>query len=172
MLRSLVASASPTSTPLIALSAAREQVLAAVAPLGSEVVEVDAALGRVLSHDLTAAADVPPFPSSAMDGYAVRAGGAGRTLTITGESRAGFPARGSVREGEAIRISTGAAVPEGATAVIAQEATTASDHAVGTREAIAEGENIRLPGEDMCSRGARGSAPWDSERWWRRARAR
>ena len=149
MLRSLVASASSTSTPLTPVSAAREQVLAATILLGSEVVGVDAAPGRVLTQDLTAIADVPPFPSSAMDGYAVLAGGAGRTLIVTGESRAGSPAPRPVGDGEAIRISTGAAVPDGATAVIPQEATVASGQAVDTREAIAEGENIRLPGEDM-----------------------
>ena len=109
------------STRLISIREARERVLGATARLGAEPVEIDEALDRVLAEDLTAAADVPPFPCSAMDGFAVRAGPAGRTLTLVGESRAGMPASGAVGDGEAIRISTGAALPAGASAVIRQE---------------------------------------------------
>jgi molybdopterin molybdotransferase len=138
------------STTLITVTRARELVLAAVRPLGSELVEIDAALGRVLAQDVSAAGDVPSFPSSAMDGYAVMAGDAGRTLTIVGESRAGAPAQGPLDDGEAIRISTGAAVPDGATAVIPQEDIASSgEAAIVTGAAVLPGENIRAPGEDM-----------------------
>jgi molybdopterin molybdotransferase len=137
-------------TPLISITEARRRVLDATTPLGTEPVELDDALGRVLAQDVTAAGDVPPFPCSAMDGYAVIAGVAGRTLQIVGESRAGTPSRHGLAEGEAIRISTGAAVPPGATAVIPQENVELhGDDAIHTNAAAEPGEHIRGAGEDM-----------------------
>jgi molybdopterin molybdotransferase len=135
---------------LISVATARELVLAAIEPLASERVPLDDALHRVLAEGLTAAGDVPPFACSAMDGYAIEAGPAGRTLEITGESRAGAPAQSAVDDGHAIRISTGAPVPEGATAVIRQEdVEQLGDHAIRTRTPTPRGDNIRLPGEDQ-----------------------
>ncbi|MGO9820038.1 MAG: gephyrin-like molybdotransferase Glp [Solirubrobacteraceae bacterium] len=140
------------STTLITVTHARELVLDAVTPLATEQIGVAAALHRVLAADVRAAADVPPFPSSAMDGYAIEAGDAGRVLTISGESRAGAPADHELGHGEAIRISTGGAVPAGATAVIPQERVRVNGSAIETREHVARGQNIRLPGEDMRAR--------------------
>ena len=117
--------------------------------LGEERVSVDAALDRVLARDVEATGDVPPFPCSAMDGYAIKAGAAGRTLTVVGESRAGAPSEQPVSDGEAIRISTGGAVPPGTEAVIRQEDVDAGDRSVQTRVAIDAGANIRHAGEDM-----------------------
>ncbi|MFL5862425.1 MAG: gephyrin-like molybdotransferase Glp [Solirubrobacteraceae bacterium] len=137
-------------TPLISIAEARRCVLRAVAPLGSERIGLDDALGRVLADDVAAVGDVPPFPCSAMDGYAVTAGEAGRTLTIVGESRAGTPSQHHLTAGEAIRISTGAAVPPGATAVIPQEnVVTDGDRVIETGTAVAPGEHVRAPGEDI-----------------------
>src|SRR5947209_1608948 len=138
------------ATPLISIAEARQRVLDAVTPLGAEPVALDDALGRVLAQDVAAAGDVPPFPCSAMDGYAVIAGDAGRTLRIIGESRAGTPSGHQLAEGEAIRISTGAAIPSGATAVIPQEnVDLEGDEAIHTNAASAPGEHIRGAGEDM-----------------------
>jgi molybdopterin molybdotransferase len=67
----------------------------------------------VLAEHVEAAGDVPPFANSAMDGFLVAAGPAGRRLRISGESRAGAPARARPGDGEALRISTGALVPAG-----------------------------------------------------------
>ena len=64
-----------------------------VEPLDHEQVEVGDALDRVLAEEVRAAGDVPPFPCSAMDGYAIKAGPAGRTLNVIGESRAGTPSQ-------------------------------------------------------------------------------
>jgi molybdopterin molybdotransferase len=136
-------------TPLITIREARDRVLASTSRLGSERIGVDAALDRVLAHDLEAAADVPPFPCSAMDGYAIKAGPADRTLTVIDESRAGTPATKAVEDGVAIRISTGAAVPGGATAVIRQEDVTERDGAIVLGAEVREGSNIREAGEDM-----------------------
>jgi molybdopterin molybdotransferase len=138
------------SIPLITIVEARRRVMAAVTILGNEPVSINDALGRVLAQDVTANGNVPPFPSSAMDGYAVLAGTAGRRLAIVGESRAGTPADHELTSGEAIRISTGAAVPPGATAVIPQEEVIADgDATIQTTAAVAGGDHIRGAGEDM-----------------------
>jgi molybdopterin molybdotransferase len=134
---------------LLTIAEARTRVLAAITPLPVERVAVTDALDRVLAEDLHAAGDVPAFASSAMDGFAVHAGAAGRTLTVTGESRAGSPARHSVNDGEAIRISTGGAVPDGATAVIRQEDVELGGARIRTTVAVATGEHVRDAGEDM-----------------------
>src|SRR5690349_11860868 len=109
------------SRELISIARARELVLGAARPLPTEDVALADALGRVLAEDVEAAGDAPPYAGSAMDGFALLAGDAGRRVEIIDESRAGHPATASVREGTAIRISTGAVVPAGATAVIRVE---------------------------------------------------
>ena len=139
------------SEDLLTPAAARKLVLAEVEPLGAETVALQDALGRVLAEDVVAGADVPPFAASAMDGYAVIAGAAGRRLRVNGESRAGHPATAPLRDGEAIRISTGAAVPAGADAVVPVEQADESGDAVVPRRDIAPGANVRSAGEDMRS---------------------
>src|SRR3954463_6346728 len=104
------------------VSEARELVLAAVRPLPSEAVALADAVGRVLAEDLTSPLDVPPFDCSAMDGYALVSGKAAE-LRVIGEARAGHPAGVSVEPGTAVRISTGAAMPAGADAVVPVERT-------------------------------------------------
>jgi molybdopterin molybdotransferase len=135
---------------LISIAQARERVLAEVHPLAHERVRIESALDRVLAEPVRAGGDVPPFASSAMDGYAVRAGPAGRRLSIVGEARAGAPAPGQIGEHEAIRISTGAVVPDGATAVIRQEdVRELADGRIETTESAPPGGNVRSAGEDM-----------------------
>jgi molybdopterin molybdotransferase len=135
-------------TDLISITEARRRVLDAVTRLGDEDVSLDAALGRVLAEDVTSTIDVPPFDSSGMDGYALLAG-LEAELEVIDEARAGQPASEAVRPGDAIRISTGAAVPEGANAVVPVERTTAP---TGGRVRVPEtepGANIRRAGEDI-----------------------
>jgi molybdopterin molybdotransferase len=134
---------------LISIERAKTEVLDAVRALANEKVAIADGLGRVLAEDIVAVGDVPPFPSSAMDGYAVKAGAAFRLLAVVGESRAGNPAAAVVTSGEAIRVSTGAAVPEGADAVIRQEDVEREAEAIRTTAETAAGANIRWPGEDM-----------------------
>lgn len=139
-------------TELITIDEARGRVLEAVTRLGDEPVPLGAALGRVLAEDVPSAVAVPPFDSSAMDGFAVVAGPGGE-LDVVGEARAGHPYSGVVAPGTAVRISTGALVPEGATAVIPVERTTAvKEHGSGAAVAVpdtAPGANIRRAGEDI-----------------------
>jgi molybdopterin molybdotransferase len=137
------------SAPLITIERARELVLAHTHPLGPERVDFDDALNRVLAQDVHAVGDVPPFACSAMDGFAIKAGPGGRTLELVGESKAGTPSDQTLHDGQAIRISTGAAVPEGATAVIRQEDVDAGDRAITINDAVQPGENVRNSGEDM-----------------------
>ncbi len=137
--------------PLISIDDAREIVLQSISPLESETIPIDDALDRVLAQDVTCTSDVPPFPSSAMDGYAVLAGPAGRALEVIGESRAGSPTDQVVSDGVAIRISTGGAVPDGASAVIRQEDVELHDRTIALSEAVTNGENIRRAGEDMLA---------------------
>jgi len=138
----------------IAVDDARALVRDAAAALGVRRVEevpVDAALGRVLAEGLRAGGDVPPFPNSAMDGYAVRAGAAGRVLRVAGEARAGHPASVRVEEGVAVRVSTGAALPAGADAVVRQEDADRAGEHVTLRVEAAPGANVRAAGEDMAA---------------------
>jgi molybdopterin molybdotransferase len=152
---------------LITIEDARRTVLSAVTRLGDEPVSLRDALGRVLAEDVTSTLPVPPFESSAMDGFAVVAGPAAE-LDVIGEARAGHPYAGAVAPGQAVRISTGAVLPEGADAVVPVERTTASKEAgpgdgvcddpamrgecrhgrVSVPE-IASGENVRRAGEDI-----------------------
>jgi len=152
---------------LITIDEARKRVLFAVIRLGDEAVPLDAALGRVLAEDVTSAIAVPPFDSSGMDGYALVAGRGGE-LEVIGEARAGHPFAGSVAPGSAVRISTGALVPEGADAVVPVERTAAvkpdgieagvrlmhdmAAHGGHDRISVPEttrGANIRRAGEDI-----------------------
>ena len=135
----------------ITISQAREIVNSAVRRLGSEAVGFDEALGRVLAEEVRAATDVPPFACSAMDGYAVKAGPADRRLQVVAEVRAGSLSSREVSDGEAVRISTGAAVPAGADAVIRQEDVEQQDGTIITRTETPYGTNVRGAGEDQRS---------------------
>lgn len=138
---------------LLSVEAARARVAAAVRPLPLETVALADALGRVLATDLHAGGDSPPFTNSAMDGFAIRSGPAGRRLRIIGESRAGAPADVAVEDGAAVRISTGAMLPSGADAVIMVERTTedSGDGTVTVDAAVEPGQNVRGAGEDMSA---------------------
>jgi molybdopterin molybdotransferase len=134
---------------LIAIAEARGRVLEAVRPLSAEPVGIADALGRVLAEPVESGISVPPFDSSAMDGYAVIAGDAGQ-LELVDEARAGHPATTALRRGTAIAISTGAAVPDGATAVVQVERTERTGETV-TVPATEAGANIRRAGEDITA---------------------
>ena len=106
---------------LLTVDEARRLILERATPLPSERVPLAEAAGRVLAEAARATVDLPPFPSSSMDGYAVRAGDTPGVLPVVGHSAAGRPATRSLGPGEAIEISTGAVVPDGADAVIPVE---------------------------------------------------
>src|SRR5262249_22227119 len=93
--------------------------------------------------------DLPPFPSSAMDGFAVRAADTPGVLPVSGSSAAGRPASGPLAAGVAIAIATGAVVPDGADAVVPIEDVVHTDNSVEIRSAVAAGVNIRPRGGDI-----------------------
>jgi molybdopterin molybdotransferase len=137
---------------------ARRAVLDACAPLPPAAIELDAALGRVLAEDVAAERSLPPFDSSAMDGFAVRAddlASAARcapvTLHVVDESAAGHPARAALAAGQAVAISTGAVIPAGADAVVRVEDTERRDGVVEVRGPVPLGGNIRRAGEDVAA---------------------
>jgi molybdopterin molybdotransferase len=125
-------------------------VLGHVAPLAAEDVPVGDALGRVLADPAASAVDLPPFASSAMDGHAVRAADTPGTLRVVGQSAAGRPAVGRVERGEAISISTGGVVPEGADAVVPIEQSETAGDGLRVPETAA-GVNVRPRAGDVAA---------------------
>ena len=140
------------------LDAARSALLEALAPVTTaETLSLDHALGRVVAEDVPARHDVPPFPNSAMDGYAVRADdpalAAGTPLVVVDRSLAGRPAQRAVGVGETVRIFTGAVLPTGADAVIAQEDATVLDASrVRLAPTARPGRFVRPAGGDVRDR--------------------
>ncbi len=143
---------------LTALSLARAHILDAltVRPATAKV-NLHEAHGRILAQNLLAPADVPPVNNAAMDGFAVRSADlpehGERSLAVAGIALAGKPFDGNVESGSCVRIMTGAAIPDGADTVIAQE------HVIGDMEANPividaghkAGQNMRPRGEDLAA---------------------
>ncbi len=124
-------------------------MLARVRALEPEPVPLAEAAGRVLAADALAVVDLPPFASSAMDGFAVRAADTPGELPVVARSAAGSPAGQALRAGEAIAISTGGVVPEGADAVIPIEYVVERDNSVEIPAAAQPGANVRPRGGDI-----------------------
>jgi molybdopterin molybdotransferase len=136
---------------MISVVEALEKVLSLGARLSSEEVPLRAAAGRVLAEDLRAKRTQPPFSASAMDGYAVQDGdwATGTTLRVIGEAAAGHAFDGAVRPGEAVRIFTGAPLPEGADRVVIQEDVTRTDDLITLGETLDTGRHVRPAGGDF-----------------------
>ena len=127
-----------------------------VARLGAEPVELLGCVGRVLAEQVRSEFDVPGFARAAMDGYAIRGEdsfGASSYdplhLDLIGESLPGRPFLGRVEAGQAVRIMTGAAMPEGADAVVMAEVCEELDPVVELRDAVAPRKNVGATGEDI-----------------------
>lgn len=138
---------------LMPVPEALARLLDGTAPLPGETVSIDKAAWRLLACDIAALRTQPPFDASAMDGYAVRAAdvaSAPVSLRIIGEAPAGKGFKGQVGPGEAVRIFTGAPVPQGADAVLIQEnARAVSPVEVEALEPVAALRNIRRAGLDF-----------------------
>ncbi|MGN6799437.1 MAG: molybdopterin molybdotransferase MoeA [Gaiellaceae bacterium] len=137
-------------TDLLTIDDALARVLEHVRPLPDEEVAVADASGRVLAAAARAHVDLPPFPSSAMDGFAVRAADTPAALAVVGQSAAGRPAGATLGPGQAIAISTGAVVPDGADAVVPVERTRSDGGSVEVEE-VEPGENVRPRGGDVAA---------------------
>ena len=141
---------------MIPVEEALERILSRITPLGDERVALLDALGRVLAESVVAEHDIPPWPNSSMDGYALRSAdtqGAGADrpvrLTLAGHVAAGRLAERALGPGETYRIFTGAPLPEGADAVIPQEDVTVEGAEVRVPRPLKLGDYVRPRGEDM-----------------------
>jgi molybdopterin molybdotransferase len=135
--------------PLPTIEEALALVLERVRPLPAEDVSLESALGRVLAEPGVAAVDLPPFPSSAMDGFAVRAADLPGTLPIVGRIAAGRPAERPLAAGEAMEISTGGVVPDGADAVVPIEVVRELGGRVEIPDPTEPGTHVRPRGGDV-----------------------
>ncbi len=138
---------------LLPVDEALARLLEDVTPTETELLPLHEAAGRVLAREIVALRTQPPFDASAMDGYAVRAADTAlpdARLRVIGEAPAGRLFPGRVGRGEAVRIFTGAPMPEGADTVLIQENTRRIDPAtVEVTEPVAAMKNVRLRGLDF-----------------------
>ncbi len=142
--------AEPRSTPkLLSIDEALALVEARVTPLPAEEVSIVHAYGRYIAQELRAAIDLPPFASSAMDGYALRAEDTPGSLTVVGESSAGSPYTGELGRGETVAISTGAVVPAQADAVVPIENVSSGREQIEVASAVEPGAFVRNRGSDI-----------------------
>ncbi len=139
---------------LLSIDAAQALIGSHIVLLEAEPVALGEAHGRFIAADVHAAIDLPPFASSAMDGYAVRAVDTPARLTLVGESAAGSPFGGELGAGQAIVISTGAVVPASADAIVPVEDAARRGDAVEIGSAVAPGAFVRAVGSDI-ERGSR-----------------
>jgi molybdopterin molybdotransferase len=136
---------------MLTVEEALDAILSRISVLGTERVDVMSSLGRVLAEVVVSRREIPPWPNSSMDGYAVRAQDTGRgaALAVVGRVEAGgLPAR-VVGRGEAVRIFTGAPLPEGADAVVPQEDVEATDARIALRAPVERAAFVRSRGEDV-----------------------
>ena len=136
---------------LLTFEDAQKRILGLARPLPTELVAIADAGGRVVAEDVHARVDLPPFASSAMDGFAVRAADLPGTLRIAGESAAGRPFEAELDPGCAVAISTGAVVPEGADAVVPIEHVVRSDNTVEVPSSAEPGAHVRPRGGDVTA---------------------
>ena len=143
-----------TVTELISVEEAQRIVLEHAKRLDAERVPIERAAGRVLAEAVAARVDLPPFPSSAMDGFAVRAADtatAPARLPVVGRIAAGSPTQAALQPGQAMAISTGGAVPEGADAIVPLELVDDEDDRIEVREPAKPGAHVRPRGSDIAA---------------------
>ena len=134
---------------LLSIDEALERTLARARPLEGEQVPPEGGVGRVLAEPALAAIDLPPFPSSAMDGFALRAADAPSTLSVVARIAAGRPAGRPLGPGEAAAIATGGVVPDGADVVVPVEYVVEYDNSVEIPAPVDVGANVRPRGGDV-----------------------
>jgi molybdopterin molybdotransferase len=136
---------------LLTVEEAHELILERARRLPAELVPIAAAGGRVTAEDVRARVDLPPFASSAMDGFAVRSADLPGTLRICGESAAGRPFASEVEAGSAVAISTGAVVPEGSDVVVPIEVVVQQDNTINVPRSVESGAHVRRRGGDVAA---------------------
>ena len=139
----------PNVSDLLTFEQAQALVLARTHPLPAEPVALADAAGRVTAAPAASAVDLPPFASSAMDGFAVRAADTPGSLPVVERIAAGRPATRALAAGEAMEISTGGVVPDGADAVVPVEYVVQHDNKIEIESAADAGANVRPRGGDV-----------------------
>lgn len=134
----------------ISVSQALEHLMRDLPVMGAQQVPLHEAAGRVLANDIVALRTQPPFAASAMDGYAVRHADCGGPIHIIGEAAAGHPFKDSVGVGQAVRIFTGAVVPDGADTILIQEDASREADTLSATEIPKPGAYVRPAGLDFC----------------------
>jgi molybdopterin molybdotransferase len=138
---------------MISVSEARERIAAHTARRPAVSVKLDEALGLMLAEDLYSTVDIPAYPQSSMDGYAIRFADyhTGKGLLLSqGESTAGTRERYEIQSGHAMRIFTGAPVPDGADTIVMQEKIVVSDEQVFLNDPLLKpGQHLRLKGSEI-----------------------
>lgn len=138
---------------MISVADALAHLFALTSKMPTEHVPLQNAAGRTLAETVHASRTQPPFPASAMDGYAVRDQDAktGQTLRVIGEAAAGHAFEGSVGNGEAVRIFTGAPVPNGAERVVIQEDVIRENDTITLQDKLDIKRHIRAAGQDFVA---------------------
>jgi molybdopterin molybdotransferase len=134
---------------LLTVEEAQRRILERVVRLPAEVVAIDDAAGRVSAEPAAARVDLPPFDSSAMDGFALRAADTPGRLPVVERIAAGVPARRPLEAGEAMAIATGGALPPGADAVIPLEYVVENDNEIEVAKPVEHGAHVRPRGGDV-----------------------
>jgi molybdopterin molybdotransferase len=137
--------------PLLTFEEALREILSRVLPLSGELVPLAVAPGRVLAEAARSAIDLPPFASSAMDGFAVRADDTPGRLPVVERIAAGRPATRGLAAGEAMAIATGGVVPEGADAVVPIEHVVEDGDAIEVASRLERGSHVRPRGGDLAA---------------------
>jgi molybdopterin molybdotransferase len=137
---------------MLTVEEALQQILARASVLEAESVDVTSALGRILAEPIVSGREIPPWANSSMDGYAVRAADTREgpaQLRVVGRIAAGALPSRAVGAGEAVRIFTGAPLPDGADAIVPQEDVEVEDDRVRIPGGVATGAYVRPRGEDV-----------------------
>ena len=135
--------------PLVEAEAAALLVLERTPVLGVERIPLVDAPGRTLAEDVVASTSLPAYPSSAVDGYALLAADAGKSLRVVGESAAGRPFDHPVEPGTAVRILTGGVLPARADCVVMMEEVELNGDVVSVPTGLNPGQNFHAPGADL-----------------------
>ncbi len=143
--------ADPCQGDLLSLEAALSRILASLSPLCfTETLPLKQAKGRILAEPIQASRDLPAFANSAVDGYALNLKDQSLKLRVVGESFAGRPYLSPLSPGQAVRIFTGAAIPEGTSSVIMQEEVDREGEVIYLKRLPMPGENLRPAGSDVA----------------------
>ncbi len=141
---------------MLSVAEAQERILERISVLDPLELSVSDAHGCVMAETVTAPEDLPPFPSAASDGFALKADDTASaattpaSLTIIGEAAAGRPFAGRIAHGEAVRVSGGATLPEGADSVVLRDAVAVVGSSMAIGRAVPHGDSVRPAGEDIA----------------------